>query len=319
MLILDALETRNALSFPALITAVERMFRSNCTMPVRHHHDVHVPGEPDGTLLLMPAWEKGRYLGVKLVTVFPGNATRSLPSIYGTYLLSSAVTGELLALLDGGELTARRTAAASALAARYLAPTNAKTMLMVGTGRLSTNLIEAHSIVRPLETILIWGRDKSKANETARSVEHLGLKIETVDNLQAAAGRADLISCATLSNDPLIFGDWLKPGTHLDLVGAFKPSMRESDDTATKRADVYVDTRAGAMSEAGDIVQPLKSGALTEDQIKGDLFDLVSGRAAGRTDDMAITLFKSVGAALEDLAGAVLAMETVQQRANGAD
>eukprot|EP01035_Chromulina_nebulosa_P000415 gene415-595_t len=118
------------------------MFGSKCTMPVRHHHEVHVPGEPDGTLLLMPAWEEGRYLGVKLVTVFPGNTARSLPSIFGTYLLSSAVTGELLALLDGGELTARRTAAASALAARYLAPKDAKTMLMVGTGRLSTNLIE---------------------------------------------------------------------------------------------------------------------------------------------------------------------------------
>ena len=319
MLILDALETRNALPFDGLISAVERMFGTQCIMPVRHHHEVHVPGEPDGTLLLMPAWEEGRYLGVKLVTVFPGNTVRALPSIYGTYLLSSAVTGELLAVMDGGELTARRTAAASALAARYLAPKDAKTMLMVGTGRLSANLIEAHSLVRPIETILIWGRDRGKAEATAHSVAHLSLKTEVVTDLKSAAGKADLISCATLSNEPLIFGDWLKPGTHLDLVGAFKPSMRESDDSAVRRAEVYVDTRAGALSEAGDIVQPIKSGILTPVGIRGDLFDLVAGRAAGRTHEEAITLFKSVGAALEDLAGAVLAIETVQQRANGAD
>lgn len=316
MLILDALETRNALPFGALIDAVGKMFGSKCTMPVRHHHEVHVPGEPDGTLLLMPAWEEGRYLGVKLVTVFPGNTARSLPSIFGTYLLSSAVTGELLALLDGGELTARRTAAASALAARYLAPKDAGTMLMVGTGRLSTNLIEAHALVRPLETVLIWGRDKAKAEATGQSVAHLGLKTEIVSDLKDAAGRADLISCATLSHDPLILGDWLKPGTHLDLVGAFKPAMRESDDTAIQRSLVYVDTRAGAAKEAGDIVQPLKSGVLSEAGIKGDLFDLVSGKVLGRTDAQAITLFKSVGAALEDLAGAVLAFESTLQQAS---
>ena len=319
MLILDAMETRNALPFGALIDAVDKMFRSKCTMPVRHHHEVHVPGEPDGTLLLMPAWEEGRYLGVKLVTVFPGNTARSLPSIFGTYLLSSAVTGELLALLDGGELTARRTAAASALAARYLAPKDAKTMLMVGTGRLSTNLIEAHALVRPLETVLIWGRDEAKAEATARSVAHLGLKTQIVSNLKDAAGSADLISCATLSSDPLILGEWLKPGTHLDLVGAFKPSMRESDDAAIQRSLVYVDTKAGATKEAGDIVQPLKSGVLSEGGIKGDLFDLVTGKVEGRTDEQAITLFKSVGAALEDLAGAVLAFESTLQQASHED
>ncbi|OAP38809.1 ornithine cyclodeaminase [Sinorhizobium glycinis] len=309
MLVLDTAQTRAALPWEGLVQALHDMFAKGCVMPVRHHHDVEVPGEADATLLLMPAWQPGAYIGVKMVSVFPGNQTRGLPAIHGSYLLSSGKTGELLAIVDGGELTARRTAAASALAARYLACGDASRLLMVGTGRLSANLIEAHASVRPIREVAVWGRDPRKAEATARELDLEGVAVSVATDLEAAACEADIISCATLSSEPLIRGDWLKPGAHLDLIGAFKPTMRESDDRAVARATIFVDTRAGALSEGGDIVQPLKAGIITEAAIRADLFELARGTHPGRTAPDEITLFKSVGAALEDLAGAVLAFE----------
>lgn len=315
MLVLDSAETRNALPFPQLIDALRAIFTGGGAAPPRHHHDMEVPGEAAATLLLMPAWVAGRYFGVKMVSVFPGNGARGLPAIFGSYLLSSGLTGELLAVMDGGELTARRTAAASALASSYLSRPDASTMLMVGTGRLSLNLIEAHAVVRPLSRVLIWGRDRAKAGAIAQDAASFGLDVETVDDLEAAARQADIISCATLSEEPLVRGDWLKPGAHLDLVGAFKPSMRESDDRAVARASLFVDTYEGAMSEAGDILQPLNAGVIDRNALKADLAELCGGLKTGRTSADEITLFKSVGASIEDLAGAILALEQVQRKA----
>lgn len=309
MLILDTDQTRAALPWGDLIRAVEAMFAGECEMPVRHHHDVDVPGEAPATLLLMPAWVPGRYIGVKLVSVFPDNHTRGLPAIFGSYLLSSGQTGQMLAVMDGGELTARRTAAASAVASRHLSDENAETMLMVGTGRLSLNLMEAHASVRPLRHFHIWGRNAANAEKTAEEARALGLNAVAVADLERAARQADIISCATLSSTPLIRGEWLKPGAHLDLVGAFKPSMRESDDEAVRRARVFVDTREGVLSEGGDIVQPIRSGIIGADAIQGELSELARGTVKGRQGPNEITLFKSVGAALEDLAGAILAYE----------
>ena len=314
MLVLNEEQTRAALAWPALIEAIASMFTGDCVMPVRHHHNMEVPGENDATLLLMPAWLPGRYMGVKMVSVFPDNATRALPAIFGTYLLSSGKTGEMLAVVDGGELTARRTAATSALAARHLARTDAEELLVCGSGRLSLNLIQAHAEGQNLKRIGIWGRDHNKAADIAGQAQALGLNVVAVTDLEAAVRSADIVSCGTLSSTPLIKGEWLKPGTHLDLVGGFKPDMRETDDTAIQRAEVFVDTRAGAIKEAGDIVQPLKSGVLTEDAIRAELSELVRGTKPGRTNGTDITLFKSVGAALEDLAGAILAYEYARGR-----
>jgi len=315
MLVLDAAQTRAALPWDSLVKALADMFARGCVMPVRHHHEVEVPGEADATLLLMPAWQPGDYIGVKMVSVFPGNQGRGLPAIHGSYLLSSGRTGELLAIVDGGELTARRTAAASALAARYLAREDASRLLMVGTGRLSTNVIEAHAAVRPIRHVTIWGRDTKKAEATARDLDLKDIEISVATDLASAAREADVISCATLSSEPLILGDWLKPGSHLDLIGAFKPTMRETDDRAVSRASIFVDTREGALSEGGDIVQPLRAGVITAEAIRADLFELARGKHTGRTSPDEITLFKSVGAALEDLAGAVLAFEAHRAKA----
>ena len=310
MLILNTEETRAALPWGALIKAVEAMFAGRCIQPVRHHHDVEVPGEAAATLLLMPAWVPGQYIGVKLVSVFPDNHTRGLPAIFGSYLLSSGKTGELLAVLDGGELTARRTAAASAVASRHLSDENASCMLMVGTGRLSLNLMEAHASVRPLQQFHIWGRNAANAEKTAEEARALGLDARAVTDLERSARQADIISCATLSSEPLIRGEWLKPGAHLDLVGAFKPSMRESDNEAVKKARIFVDTRDGVLSEGGDIVQPIRDGVISNSDVQGELSELATGANRGRRSPDEITLFKSVGAALEDLAGAILAYES---------
>ncbi len=187
---------------------------------------------------------------------------------------------------------------------------------MVGTGRLSLNLMQAHSTVRNISIFHIWGRNMASAEKAAADARQMGLNAFACADLEVGARDADIISCATLSNDPLIHGAWLKPGAHLDLVGAFKPSMRESDDAAVQLASVYVDTFDGALKEGGDIVQPLQAGLLQREDIKAELADLVSGRQKGRDNDNEITLFKSVGAALEDLAGAILAYESVTRRTN---
>jgi ornithine cyclodeaminase len=317
MLVLDHEQTRDALPFPALIDTIADLFAGECVVPVRHHHDMAVPGETNAVMLLMPAWVPGIYSGVKILNLFPDNHTRSLPTIMGNYLLSSGKTGEMLALIEGGELTARRTAATSALAARYLARADAQTMLMVGTGRLSLNLCQAHSVTRPLKRFLIWGRNAQKANETVAEARALGLDAVAVDDLASAVGEADIISCATLSHAPLIKGEWLRPGTHLDLVGAFKPEMRESDDEAVRRSSVFVDTREGAMKEGGDIVQPLRNGIIKKEDIKAEMADLIRGTHPGRQSPQEITLFKSVGAAVEDLAGAILAYRHATGQTDG--
>ncbi len=305
---LGAAEIDAALEIEALIDALRRSFRAGAVVPVRHHHRVEVPGAADGTLLLMPAWQAGGHMGVKVVSVFPDNARRGLPSVLGAYLLLAAGTGEVLALLDGPMLTLRRTAAASALAASYLARRDAARLLMVGTGALAPHLVRAHAAVRPIGEVRIWGRTPSKARALAQRLDAVGLAAEATDDLAASVPAADVITCATMAIEPLIEGAWLRPGQHLDLVGGYRPDMREADDEAVRRATVFVDTRAGACTEAGDIVQAVAGGALDADTIAADLFDLCRGDHPGRRDDDEITFFKSVGTALEDLAAAELAV-----------
>ena len=307
MLTIDADSVRRLTGFKPLIEAIREMFARDTVMPVRHAHTVEVPGEADATLLIKPAWTTGEYIGVKLVTVFPGNAERGMESINAAYLLFDGGTGQVLAMVDGGELTARRTAAASALAADYLARADARHLLMVGTGRLAPNLIAAHRAVRPIRRVTVWGRNRSKAAAVAEQVS--GADANATDDLDAAVSQADIVSCATLASDPLVHGRLLKPGAHVDLVGGYTPAMREADDEAVRRATVFCDTREGAPTEAGDLIQPLESGLITESDIAADLYDLCRGKHAGRAGDDEITLFKSTGAALEDLAGALLAYE----------
>ena len=306
-------------TFPELIETLRNAFRSGAVTPVRHHHPISLPDQPDAMLLLMPAWDdfsqrgsSSGHVGVKIVTVHPGNSARALPSVSGAYLLMSGGTGEPLALIDGQRLTLWRTAAASALAASYLARADASRLVMVGAGALAPYLIEAHAAVRSISQVLIWNRNFARAKQLAENLPGRRYSVASTEDLEAAIRQADIISCATLSTEPLVRGAWLKPGAHLDLVGAFTPAMRESDDEAVRRARVFVDTRAGAIEEAGDIVQPLQSGVIGEVDILGELAGLCRGEVPGRRHAENITLFKSVGTALEDLAAAAYAFERLQ-------
>lgn len=307
MRIVTADDISRVLTYPALVDALAEAFRADIAVPVRHHHTIPQAGA-NATLLLMPAWtEQGeRYLGCKIVTVFPDNARQDRPSVYGQYLLMSGGTGEPLALIEGRTLTAWRTAAASALASRFLSREESSHLVMIGAGALAPHLVQAHAGVRPLKRVTVWNRTKSRAIAMAFGLAVTGIETEVTDDLEEAVRDADIVSCATLSSEPLIKGAWLKKGAHVDLVGGFTPKMREADDQTIKRARVYVDTRAGASKEAGDIVVPLKKKVIARTAILGDLFDLCRGKAKGRTSASQITLFKSVGTAIEDLAAAML-------------
>jgi ornithine cyclodeaminase/alanine dehydrogenase-like protein (mu-crystallin family) len=294
-----------------LVDALAEAFRADHAVPIRHHHAM-MRAEGEATLLLMPAWtapaNKPSYAVTKIVTVFPQNGLKGLPSVYGSVLLLDGETGLPLAMMDGARLTLHRTAAASALASRFLSRENASRLVMVGAGALAPHLIAYHCTVRPIRHVMIWNRDPAKAKALALrlTAEATGsaLSFEATEALEAAVSQADIVSCATLSQAPLIRGEWLHAGQHLDLVGAFNLSMRETDDTALQRADVYVDTKA-ALSEGGDVAVAIKSGTYRSDQVRGTLFDLARGLVPGRQQPGTITLFKSIGTALEDLAAAM--------------
>ncbi|MDR3373290.1 MAG: ornithine cyclodeaminase family protein [Ancalomicrobiaceae bacterium] len=305
-----------SLDSPSLIDALATAFREGVVTPLRHHHTLKRPGEQDAVLLMMPAWSGGEgtdaYIGVKLVTVVPGNAARGVASVQGSYVLMSGVTGAPLAVLDGTTLTLLRTAAASALAARHLARRDASRLVMIGAGAMAPHLIAAHASVRPIREVVIWSRDPTNAEALAARLADRAYHVTAAADLDEAVASADIVSAATMSRTPLVQGRFLAPGTHVDLVGAYTPEMRESDDEAVARARVFVDTREGAMHEAGDIVVPLRNGTLTPERIEADLFDFAAGRHAGRATEEEITLFKSVGTALEDLAAARLAWERLK-------
>jgi len=308
LLTLDAKAVATALPYDQLIETLRKAFSTGIDVPQRTHYEVDVPDGTPGTLLLMPAWQPGSGLGVKIATVFPDNAQLGKPVVFASYLLMSAETGIPVAMLDGTELTLRRTAAASALASSFLSREDANSLLMVGTGNLAPHLIAAHATVRSIREVRIWGRRMDAARQLAETLADAEFSVTVAEDLESAAREADIISCATLATEPLIVGEWLSAGQHIDLVGAFRPNMCEVDEAAIVRADVYVDTRAGAISEAGEIVQAMRSGAISAADIKGELAELAAGEIVGRSNDSAVTLFKSVGTALEDLAAAELAM-----------
>lgn len=311
MHVVDAATLTRVLPYPALIDAIDEGFRGDCTLPQRHHHTIPRMDGIDATLLLMPAWFARSYLGVKVAAVFPANAAHGIPTVQASYLLLHGETGQPLAMLEGGELTARRTAAASALAARYLAAPANGTLTIVGTGRVARELLRAHVAASPIRHVRVWGRTAEKAMELACEAAVADVAASATDDLESAVRWGDIVSCATLANEPLIHGSWLRPGQHVDLVGGFRPDMREADDAVMTVGRVFVDTRDGALAEAGDIVQPMRRGVLSEDDICGDMFDMARGSSKGRVSDTDVTVFKSVGCAIEDLIAAALAYETL--------
>ena len=292
--------------FPELVAALKKGFASEeILVPMRHHHDFPNPEVgTDSTLLLMPAWHSGKVAGVKIATVSPENGRFDLPSIQAVYVLMDALKGTMIAILQAKSLTAKRTAAASALASSFLSRTDSSSLLMIGTGALSANLIRAHVSVRPIKNVYVWGRNFEKAQAVCNGLKDEAFACQSVKTIEEIIAEVDIVSCATLSKTPLVLGKYLKKGQHVDLVGAYRKDMREADVETIRKASVFIDTFQGGLKESGDIAIPLKNGILKEEDIKGDLFGLCSGAAKGRSHPEEITYFKSVGHALEDLIAA---------------
>lgn len=301
MHIVSAEETHRLLDYPSLVEALRELFRRGVDRAERTILTEPLADGRQNDWLLLPAWQFGRHLGIKLVSVFPHNTERGIDSVQGLYLLFDGTTGQPLAAIDGAALTLRKTAANSALAATYLAREDASTLVLVGAGALGPHLVRAHHAVRPIRRVLVWNRTPSRAELVAAELaQELDVEASAVTDLEQAVRQADLVTCATMANRPLVKGAWLRPGTHVDLVGGFREDMREADDEAVRRSRIFVDARFTAAAHAGDICQPLASGLITDAYIT-DTFELARGEKPGRQSPDEITLFKSGGGGHEDL------------------
>jgi ornithine cyclodeaminase len=296
----SAEEVHAILDYPSLVEALRDLFRRGVDEARSIHLSQPLPDGNENVWLLLPAWQHGRHQGIKLVSVYPGNAAKGLESVQGLYVLFDGTNGLPLAAIDGAALTFWKTAANSALAATWLARPDAATLLVVGAGALAPHLVRAHCAVRPIRRVLVWNRNAAKAEEMAAALARSGLAVEVAGDLAAAVARADVVACATMATTPVIRGEWLRAGTHLDLVGGFRPDMREADDAAIRRARVFIDAWFTAGDHCGDICQPLASGLLRKEDIT-DSFQLARGERPGRATPEEITLFKSGGGGHEDL------------------
>jgi ornithine cyclodeaminase len=301
----DAAATRAPLTFERLVPALRQAFVDDVQVPPRHVHQIEA-GADRGTVLIMPAWSTAGYLGIKTINIFPGNGARGLPGLHATYLLYDAHTGVPLASMDGNEITARRTAAASALGASLLARANARRLLVLGTGRVARLLPAAHASVRAIGEVTVWNHRPESARDLAAQWRAEGLDARPATDLEAAVRNADIVSCATLATTPLVRGEWLAPGSHLDLIGSFTPAMKEADPASFGHgARVFVDT-GEALLKAGDLLDAIAAGTLAPEDVEGTLSQLCRGERAGRRSAAERTVFKAVGSALEDLAAAAL-------------
>jgi alanine dehydrogenase len=307
---LDAEEVTRRTPWPALIDAIRTAFRSGGASPDRHHHTIPGPGRNDITLLLMPAWNASGSFGVKLASIAPTNASRGLATLHGVYVLFSAETGAPMAVLDAGSLTARRTAAASALAADVLSRPDSETLFVIGTGRVARQLIVAHCAVRPIRDVRIWGRNPQHVEAAIEEVQNgIDADCRAATSVEEGAAGADIISTAIPTEEPLLRGRFVGPGTHVDLVGAYTPAMCEADPELIALAgQVFVDTMGGAVTEAGDLIQAAEHGVFEFENVAGDLCRIASAETSLRANAEQVTVFKSVGAALEDLAAAELCL-----------
>jgi len=301
-------EIAHLLPYDALIDALREAFRGHSTIPPRGFHDIPTVGAPIH-FGLMPGWAEHGTFGAKLVTVTPDNATRDVPAVQAVVILFDRVTGTPRAVLEATELTRRRTAAASALAVRHLAREDARVLTLVGTGPQAQHQARALCAVRSLRTIRVWGRDATKAEILANTLrqETSASDVTATRDLKSAIATSDIVSSATASATPLILGDWVRPGTHIDLVGAFTPGTREADSELVARAALFADVTENVLAEAGDYLIPIAEGRITRNAIRADLAGLSRG-AQGRASKEEITVFKSVGTALEDIAAAELAL-----------
>lgn len=311
MRIVTGAELRSVLHQRMLMERLRQAFRGGIDVGAPSRHRIDARTAHDADLRVDTVWSSGRSIGVRIDGRFPDNPAQGLAATQGVFVLMDGKTGLPRAAIDGPALARRRAAVASVLAATYLARGDAARLLVVGAGPLALEVIEAYTAILPIKHVLVWARRFDRAKKLIGRFHRPKFRIEATEDLEGAARGAQIVSCATTARDAVIKGEWLAEGTHLDLLGGVGPDMREADDDCFRRARVFVDTRSAACLEAGDIVQPVTAGALNPDDIAGDLFELTRGERAGRRFYDQITLFKSVGAPLEDLTAAEIAVDMV--------
>jgi ornithine cyclodeaminase len=300
-----------ALPYPALVGALASGLQQAIESPAR---SVYTPNGDGSTVLIMPAWKAQHRMGVKLVSIWPGNSAKGQSAVSAVYVLISCEDGSPLAVLDGTELTLRRTAAAAALAARILARKDSQTLAILGTGSLSAPMALAHASVMDFKTILVWGRDERKAQAVVQNLARQGVSAQVSTSLQATLAQADVVSAASTASTPFIRSDWVKPGTHLGLLGAFTPSMAEAEPALMPRAQVFADHREAVLQKGGEVWQAIAQGLMTASDVQAELAELAAQpERPWRASADAITVFKSVGFASLDWIAAERVFNAAQQ------
>ncbi|MGI9482618.1 MAG: ornithine cyclodeaminase [Hyphomicrobiales bacterium] len=299
---IDADTLNEILDFPTLADALEKAHRLEPPLLDSALLEHDAGGEtPDGFYVL-PAWFPGLAMGAKIISILPQNPSKQepMPAVHALYPIFDGETGKPRAVIDGTAMTYWKTAADSALGSRCLSREDASRLVMVGAGDLSPWLVRAHCAVRKnICKVSIWNRTGAKAEAVAAHLQDFQPNVEAVRDLAAAVSEADIICCATSATEPVIEGNWLKPGAHIDLVGGFTPQMREADDEVISRARLFMDSEWFSL-KTGDLSQPLEEGIIDRGEIT-DLFQLCRRERPGRQTDDEITLFKNAGGGHLDL------------------
>lgn len=309
---IDQQEVARHSAYGPLIASLAHGLLDPIESPARGHFN---PNHDASTVLVMSAWKPRGVMGVKIVAIWPENNAKGKPAVSGTYVLLSCEDGSTLAVMDGTELTLRRTAAVAALGAQKLAHSNSQRLAILGTGALSVHLALAHHSVFDLTETVIWGRDLGKAQAVVTVLAQHGVAAVASTDLQATLARCDIAAAATTATTPFIRSEWVLPGTHLGLVGAFTADMAEAEPQLMPKARIFVDTREGVLQKGGEVLQALRAGLITEGDIRAELKELLASPApvAGRVSDQDITIFKSVGFASQDLIAAEHVMRARRQ------
>lgn len=305
---IDEATAAEALDFTSLVASLREVFNSEWEAPLRTIQHIDQPDWPEGTLLLMPAWDGSGYMGIKTVTVYPENQQKGEAGLHSVYSLFDRRNGKPLAMISANPITAKRTAAVSALAADYLARKDANKLLIVGAGAVASEIADAYAVVRDLTEVCVWNRSAERGEKLVDKLRAQGYNARLGTDLAAEVKHADIISCATFSQGDLIKRQWLQPGAHLDLIGSFKPDMRETDAACFDGTSVFIDTEE-ALIKSGDLLHPMEKGILKEEHILANLTQLCQKSHPGRQNNEEITVFKAVGNAIEDLAAAKLIYE----------
>ena len=300
----DSKAVEKALPYPLLADALAQGLQQAIEAPPRSHL---TPNHDASCVLIMPAWRPHQLMGVKLVSVWPGNNAKGESAVSGVYVLISCENGHPVAVLDGTALTLRRTATAAALAARKLARQNSRTLAMLGTGALSVPLVQAHVDVMPFDNVLVWGRQASKAQAVVAQLQQQGIAASVATDLEQTLAQADVVAAATTATEAFIRADWVRPGTHLGLIGAFTAQMAEAEPALMSQAQVFADSRSAVLEKGGEVFQAIQQGLIAPAAILAELAELAAQpERHWRRDAQDITVFKSVGFASLDLIAAEL-------------